>query len=151
MIEQQPLWLPHQPLYAHPHHYCLRLMASYRMSAQQVNTLLGRPASLTATGHAIAYITAQAIHTIGFGWAAGTIDGARRTWIRLIAFAQRTNAMAGLDKFYFHGFIVAGFLSAVDAEARADYKSKNPNKPKHAMDAKGDSAIGAARRRHACS
>ena len=62
------------------------------MSAQQVNTLLGRPASLTATGPAIAYITAQAIHTIGFGWAAGTIDGARRTWIRLIAFAQRTNA-----------------------------------------------------------
>ena len=112
------------------------------MSAQQVNTLLGRPASLTATGPAIAYITAQAIHTIGFGWAAGTIDGARRTWIRLIAFAQRTNAMAGLDKFYFHGFIVAGFLSAVDAEARADYRRKNPSKPKHAMDAKGDSARG---------
>ena len=112
------------------------------MSAHQINTLLGRPASLTATGPAIAYITAQAIHTIGFGWAAGTIDGARRTWIRLIAFAQRTNAMAGLDKFYFHGFIVAGFLSAVDAEARADYKRKNPSKPKHAMDAKGDSARG---------
>ena len=112
------------------------------MSAQQVNTLLGRPDSLTATTPAIAYITAQAIHTIGFGWAAGTIDGARRTWIRLIAFAQRTNAMAGLDKFYFHGFIVAGFLSAVDAEARAEYRRKNPSRPKHAMDAKGDSARG---------
>ena len=37
------------------------------VSAQQVNTLLGRPASLTASGQAIAYITAQAIHTIGFG------------------------------------------------------------------------------------
>ena len=112
------------------------------MSAHQVNTLLGRPASLTTTGPAIAYITAQAIHTIGFGWAAGTIDGARRTWIRLLAFSQRTNAIAGLDIFYFHGFIVAGFLSAVDAEARADYKRKNPNRPKHVMDAKGDSARG---------
>ena len=37
---------------------------------------------------------------------------------------------------------MAGFLSAVDAEARADYKRRYPNKPKHAMDAKGDSARG---------
>ena len=50
--------------------------------------------------------------------------------------------MACLDSFYFHGFIVAGFLSAVDAEARADYKRRYPNKPRYAMDAKGDSARG---------
>jgi hypothetical protein len=44
------------------------------MSAHQVNALLGRPDSLVITGSAVAYVTAQAIHTIGFGWAAGTID-----------------------------------------------------------------------------
>ena len=110
------------------------------MSATQVNTLLGRPACLPTSGQAIAYVTAQAIHTIGFGWAAGTIDGARRTWLRLLEFSRRTNAMAGLDTFYFHGFIVAGFLSAVDADARSDYKRRHPNEPKHVMDAKGGSA-----------
>ena len=57
--------------------------------------------------------------TIGFGWAAGTIDSARRTWLRMNAFAQRTNAMAGLVDFYFHGYIVARYLAAVDSEARA--------------------------------
>ena len=50
------------------------------MSATQFNKLLGRPVCLPASGQAIPYVTAQAIHTIGFGWAAGTIDGARRTW-----------------------------------------------------------------------
>ena len=112
------------------------------MSAQQVNALLGRPDSLVITGSAVAYVTAQAIHTIGFGWAAGTIDGARRTWLRLLAFAQRTNAMAGLDRFYFYGFIVSGFLAAVDSDARAAYRIKYPNKPRHVMDAKGESARG---------
>ena len=55
------------------------------MSAHQVNTLIERPASLATTDATVAYVTAQAIHTIGFGWAAGTIDGARRTWLRLLA------------------------------------------------------------------
>ena len=85
------------------------------MSAIQVNKLLGRPACLPTSGQAIAYVTAQAIHMIGFGWAAGIIDGARRTWLRLLEFSQRTDAMAGLDTFYFHGYIVAGFLSAVES------------------------------------
>ena len=65
------------------------------MTLAQVNTLLGRPQVLATSGAAVAYVTASAIHTIGFGWAAGTIDGARCTWLRLAAFAQRTNAMAG--------------------------------------------------------
>ena len=90
------------------------------------------------TGNSLRYCTA--IHTIGFGWAAGTIDGAHRTWLMLLEFSQRTHAMAGLDTFYFHGFIVAGFLSAVDADARSDYKRRYPNEPKHLMDAKGGSA-----------
>ena len=68
------------------------------MTLTQVNTLLGRPAVLVTEGDAIAHVTASAIHTIGFGWAAGTIDGARRTWLRLTEFAHRTNAMAGLVK-----------------------------------------------------
>ena len=57
------------------------------MTLAQVNTLLGRPQGLTLVGDAMAYVTASAIHTIGFGWAAGTIDGARRTWLRMLAFA----------------------------------------------------------------
>ena len=83
------------------------------MTIAQVNTLLGRPQGLTLVGDAMAYVTANAIHTIGFGWAAGTIVGARRTWLRMLAFANRTNAMAGLDEFYFWGYIVTRFLSAV--------------------------------------
>ena len=43
------------------------------MSAHQVNALLGRPDSLVITDSAVPYVTAQAIHTIGFGWAAGTL------------------------------------------------------------------------------
>ena len=112
------------------------------MSAHQVNTLLGRPHHLAVAGPAVAYVTAQAIHTIGFGWAAGTINGARCTWLRLLAFARRTNAMAGLDKFYFYGFIVSGFLAAVDADARATYRIRHPDRPRHVMDAKGAAARG---------
>ena len=40
------------------------------MTLTQVNTLLGRPAVLATSGDATAYVTASAIHTIGFGWAA---------------------------------------------------------------------------------
>ena len=112
------------------------------MSTKQVNALLGRPDSLATTGSAVAYVTAQAIHTIGFGWVAGTINGARCTWLRRLAFAQRTNAMAGLDRFYFHGFIVSNFLSSVDADARPAYRLRHPNRPKHVMDAKGSAARG---------
>ena len=110
------------------------------MTLAQVNTLLGRPQVLASSGDAVAYVTASAIHTIGFGWAAGTIDGARRTWIRLSAFAQRTNAMAGLVDYYFHGYIVARYLAAVDAEARAAYCKKYPDRPRRVGDAKGSSA-----------
>ena len=112
------------------------------MSTKQVNALLGRPDSLATTGSAVAYVTAQAIHTIGFGWVAGTINSARCTWLRLLAFAQRTNAMAGLDSFYFHGFIVSSFLSSVDADARSAYRLRHPDRPKHVMDAKGSAARG---------
>ena len=112
------------------------------MSTKQVNALLGRPDSLATTGSAVAYVTAQAIRTIGFGWVAGTINSARCTWLRLLAFAQRTNAMAGLDSFYFHGFIVSSFLSSVDADARAAYRLRHPGRPKHVMDAKGSAARG---------
>jgi hypothetical protein len=106
------------------------------MSAHQVNALLGRPDSLVIADSAVAYVTAQAIHTIGFGWAAGTINGARCTWLRLLAFARR------LDKFYFYGFIVSGFLAAVDADARATYRIRRPDRPRHVMDAKGAAARG---------
>ena len=112
------------------------------MSMEQVNSLLGRPQGLVMVGDAMAYVTASAIHTIGFGWAAGTIDGARRTWMRMLAFAQRTNAMAGLAEFHFWGYIVSRFLSAVDSDARAKYKHRHPNKPRHVMDAKGAAARG---------
>ena len=110
------------------------------MTLTQVNTLLGRPAVLATSGDATAYVTASAIHTIGFGWAAGTIDSARRTWLRMNAFAQRTNAMAGLVDFYFHGYIVARYLAAVDSEARAAYRLRYPDKPRHIGDSKGSSA-----------
>ena len=112
------------------------------MTMEQVNNLLGRPQGLVMVGDAMAYVTASAIHTIGFGWAAGTIDGARRTWLRMLAFAQRTNAMAGLAEFHFWGYIVSRFLSAVDSDARAKYKHRHPNKPRHVMDAKGAAARG---------
>ena len=50
--------------------------------------------------------------------------------------------MAVLDRFYFHGFIVSGFLSSVDADARSDYRVRHPDRPKHVMDAKGAAARG---------
>ena len=75
-------------------------------------------------------------------WRAHPTDLECRTWLRLLAFAQRTYAMAGLDRFYFHGFIVSGFLSSVDADARSKYRVRHPDRPKHAMDAKGDAARG---------
>ena len=112
------------------------------MTLAQVNTLLGRPQGLALVGDAMAYVTASAIHTIGFEWAAGTMDGGRHTWLRMLAFARRTNAMAGLDEFYFWGYIVSRFLSAVDSDARADYKRRQPSKPRHVMDAKGAAARG---------
>ena len=112
------------------------------MTIAQVDTLLGRPPGLTLVGDAMAYVTANAIHAIGFGWAAGTIDGARRTWLRMLAFAKRTNAMAGLDKFYFWGYIVTRFLTAVDSDARAAYRARHPGNPRHVMDAKGAAARG---------
>ena len=34
------------------------------MTTKQVNALLGRPDSLATTGSAVAYVTAQAIHTM---------------------------------------------------------------------------------------
>jgi hypothetical protein len=77
---------------------------------------------------------------IGFGWAAGTIDSARCTWLRMNLFTQRTNAMAGLVEFYFHGYIIARYLAAVDSEARAAYRLRYPDKPKHIGDARGSSA-----------
>ena len=112
------------------------------MAMEQVNTLLGRPQGLVLEGDVMAYVTASAIHTIGFGWAASTIDGARRTWMRMLSFARRTNAMAGLAEFHFWGYIVSRFLSAVDSDARAKYKLHHPNKPRHVMDAKGAAARG---------
>ena len=53
-----------------------------------------------------------------------------------------TNAMAGLEEFHFWGYIVSRFLSAVDSDARADYKRRHPSKPRHVMDAKGAAARG---------
>ena len=64
----------------------------------------------------------------------------------MLAFSMRTNTMAGLDRFYFHGFIVAGFLAAVDTDARAHYRLRHPDKPKHVMDAKGATARRPGRR-----
>ena len=110
------------------------------MTLTQVNTLLGRPAVLVTEGDAVAHVTASAIRTIGFGWSAGTIDGARRTWLRLTEYAHRTNAMAGLVEYYFHGYIIARYLAAVDSEARATYLLRNPGKPRHIGDAKGATA-----------
>ena len=60
----------------------------------------------------------------------------------MLAFAIRTNAMAGLDEFYFWGYMVSRFLSAVDSDARAAYKLRHPTKPRHRMDAKGAAARG---------
>ena len=42
---------------------------------------------------------------------------------------RRTNAMAGLVDYYFHGYIVARYLAAVDSEARAAYRLRYPDKP----------------------
>ena len=72
-------------------------------------------------------MAADAVHVIGFGWAAGTINGGRLSWCRLVKFARRSSALHARDgSVYVYGYVVRKFLDHVDSLALAKYFSKHP-------------------------
>ena len=112
------------------------------MALEQVSKLLGCPASVLAE-RPVEYVAADAIHVIGFGWAAGTINGGRLTWCRLVEFARRSSALHARDgSVYVYGYVVRKFLDHVDSQARAKYASKHPTGAGKMTDARGAAARG---------
>ena len=112
------------------------------MSLSQVSTLLGCPIShLRARDTAL--VAADVVHVVGFGWAAGTIDSGRNTWLRLVEFAQRGGHLAGShDTAYLYGYVVRQFLDTVDRVAQAAWRKRNPDADASTVSARGRKAIG---------
>ena len=112
------------------------------MALAQVSKLLGCPVSVLKE-RPVEYVTADAIHVIGFGWAAGTINGGRLSWCRLVEFARRNNSLRARDgSVYVYGYVVRKFLDHVDSVARAQYKAKHPDGSGKQTDARGAAARG---------
>ena len=112
------------------------------MALEQVSKLLGCPASVLRE-RPVEYVAADAIHVIGFGWAAGTINGGRLSWCRLVEFARSNVCLHARDgSVYVYGYVVRKWLDYVDSQARAKYASKHPNGTGKSTDARGAAARG---------
>lgn len=104
-----------------------------------VARLFGCPVHVAAVRER-AYLAADAIHTIGFGWSAGYIDAARCVWRRLFLFANSTDEAFEGGELRIRGYVVRKFLDSVDKMAHMRYRSKHPDGPARVTDAQGASA-----------
>ena len=112
------------------------------MALEQVSKLLGCPVSVLME-RPIEYVAADAVHVIGFGWAAGTINGGRLSWCRIVEFARRNSALHARDgSVYVYGYVVRKFLDYVDSQARAKYLLTHPSGAGKVTDARGAAARG---------
>ena len=112
------------------------------MALEQVSKLLGCPVAVLRE-RPVQYVAADAIHVIGFGWAAGTINGGRLSWCRLVEFARANVSLHARDgSVYVYGYVVRKWLDRVDSQARAKYAAKHPDGTGKATDARGAAARG---------